>query len=160
MSSEAVMASGVLLETVVPDILKRYPQGRPRLDSYGLHGCGGRLGPVESLGFFARAHGVDQARLLTEVGRAIAAEPAGQEQGADAVPTNVPLVLPRVEDTISRRFFLAGIALILTAGASWGALLLWKTGWVGAYHSSGMVPLGTLRSVTSVSGCPVSRSRT
>ena len=34
------------------------------LDRYGLHGCGGPLGPVESIGFFARAHGVDEARLL------------------------------------------------------------------------------------------------
>src|SRR5678815_3105103 len=38
-----------------------------------------------------------------------------------------------VADTIYRRFFLGGIALILTAGASWGAYLLWQIGFAGKF---------------------------
>jgi hypothetical protein len=34
----------------------------------------------------------------------------------------------RVDDAIYRRFFTAGIATVLTAGASWGAWMLWKIG--------------------------------
>ena len=38
---------------MIPDLLKAAPQVRPVLDRYGLRGCGGPLGPMESLAFFA-----------------------------------------------------------------------------------------------------------
>lgn len=118
--------AGISLESMVPDVLTRYPQVRPVLDRYGLHGCGGRLGPVETLEFFARAHGVDEDRLLAEIRQAATVSLPIASTGAE-------LSLPRLEDSIYRRFFEAGIALILTAGATWGALLLWKIGLAGKF---------------------------
>ena len=53
--------------TLIPDLLRNTPQARAVLDRYGLRGCGGPLGPVESLGFFAKAHDIDLARLLHEI---------------------------------------------------------------------------------------------
>ena len=46
----------------LPAILSRFPACRKVFDRYGLVGCGGPLGPQESLAFFARAHRVDEAR--------------------------------------------------------------------------------------------------
>ena len=55
----------VALETPVPDLLRRHPEARPVLDRHGLRGCGGRLGPYESVRFFARAHGIGrEARVV------------------------------------------------------------------------------------------------
>src|SRR5690606_30305627 len=39
-------------------------------------------------------------------------------------------------DTIYRRYFAAAIALVLTAGATWGALLLWSIGLGGSYQAN------------------------
>ena len=51
----------------LPEILSRYPSCRIVFDRYGLTGCGGELGPQEPLWFFARAHRVDEARLMLEL---------------------------------------------------------------------------------------------
>src|SRR5215207_5162461 len=99
-------------ETMIPDLIACHPQARAVLDRYGLRGCGGRLGPVESLGFFARAHGVSESALLAELSAALRA-PADHRPAATHEQN--------VADTIYRRFFLGGITVILTAGASWGA---------------------------------------
>src|SRR5580765_1640449 len=96
-------------ETMIPDLLKAAPQVRPVLDRYGLRGCGGPSGPRESLAFFASAHDVPLPRLLAEL------RTAGNQT------TALPMVRPRAEDRIYRPFFLAGIAIILTLGATWGA---------------------------------------
>jgi hypothetical protein len=53
--------------TMIPDILRTRPQLRTVLDRYGLRGCGGPLGPAESLGFFARAHEIPLETLLREL---------------------------------------------------------------------------------------------
>jgi hypothetical protein len=74
------------------------------------------------VGFFARAHGVDADRLLTEL-RATASTPRANFAPAPA----------GVADTIYRRYFLGAIVLILTAGASWGAFLLWQIGIAGKF---------------------------
>ncbi len=113
--------------TMIPDLLKRYPQARSVFDRYGLNGCGGRLGPVEPIGFFARTHGVDEHRLLTELREAASA--AGTAE-VDASPAG-----PGVADAIYRRFFTAGIAVVLTVGATWGAWLLWRIGINHAFFS-------------------------
>src|SRR5690606_5695480 len=54
-------------ETQIPELLAKSPTARAVLDRYGLRGCGGPLGPSESLRFFARAHGVPLDRLLREL---------------------------------------------------------------------------------------------
>jgi hypothetical protein len=100
-------------DTMVPAILAAWPSAREVFDRHGLRGCGGESGPAETLGFFARAHGVDFAELVSEL-RAAIARP-------DAVPARAAA---RPVDSIYRRFFLGGIAVALTAGATWGAYLL------------------------------------
>jgi hypothetical protein len=101
-------------QVMIPDLLRAAPQARPVLDRYGLRGCGGELGPVESLGFFAQAHDVPLPQLLDEV-RDACEHPA---ETAAAAPTD------HVADAIYRPFFKAGIAVVLTLGAVWGAYLL------------------------------------
>lgn len=110
-------------DTLVPDLLARHPQARAVLDRYGLRGCGGALGPHETLGFFARMHGVEETRLLTEVASAIKHDRAPRDTAAAA----------GVEDTIYRRYFTAGIVTVLTVGAGWGVWLLWRIGFAGSF---------------------------
>src|SRR5208337_4742533 len=57
-------------KVLIPDLLRTVPAVRPVLDRYGLHGCGGELGPVESLAFFAKAHDVPIGQLLEEIRQA------------------------------------------------------------------------------------------
>jgi hypothetical protein len=38
-----------------------------------------------------------------------------------------------IEDSIHRRFFVAAIAIVLTCGATWGAMILWRIGVVRAF---------------------------
>src|SRR5262245_56080678 len=101
-------------QVMIPDLLRAAPQARPVLDRYGLRGCGGELGPVESLGVFAQAHDVPLPRLLDEVRDAC----EHRDQVAPARPADA------VGDAIYRPFFKAGIAVVLTLGAVWGAYLL------------------------------------
>ena len=112
-------------DAMLPDILRAYPSTRSVFDRYGLSGCGGRLGPVESVRFFARAHGVNEAQLLVELEAAA--------QGVDPAAEPASPVACATADTICRRFFVAGILLILTAGATWGAWLLWQIGFRGQF---------------------------
>src|SRR5262249_48982795 len=99
---------------MIPDLLSALPQTRAVLDGYGLRGCGGPLGPVESLGFFARAHDVPITQLLEEI-RASARSAGG-----------APVRAVESADAIYRPFFKAGIAVVLTLGAVWGAYLLFR----------------------------------
>ena len=48
------MDSDIKLDTQIPDALSRHPHLRGILDQYGLKGCGGELGPAESMDFFAK----------------------------------------------------------------------------------------------------------
>jgi hypothetical protein len=107
-------------DLLVPELLGAHPEARAVLDRYGLRGCGGPIGPYEWIRYFARAHGVDEARLLAELDRAIAA-PRPRSDKATAPDA------PQLADSIYRRYFLGGILVALTAGASWGAWLLWTT---------------------------------
>ena len=72
-------------QVMIPDLLRAAPQARPVLDRYGLRGCGGELGPVESLGFFAKAHDVPLPRLLDEL-RAACEKPGPAPQPPNAPP--------------------------------------------------------------------------
>jgi hypothetical protein len=114
--------------TQIPDLLRMAPQARPVLDRYGLRGCGGPLGPAESLGFFARAHDVPLERLLQEIRDGVSGRPeppAGQGTAASA-------------DAIYRPFFRAGIAVVLTLGAAWGAYLLLRIATTGRFTAAGL----------------------
>jgi hypothetical protein len=99
------------------------------LDRYGLRGCGGPEGPHETLGFFARAHDVPTERLLGEL-RSELDRPARKEA---TVPAEGFLA-----DTIYRPFFSAGIVVVLTLGAAWGAYLLLRIGWRGDFTAAGL----------------------
>ncbi len=125
-----VTAEGINGEVLIPGLLRAAPQARPVLDRYGLRGCGGELGPVESLGFFAKAHDVPLPRLLDELRQAC-------EQPAAAAP---PPPAAQVGDAIYRPFFKAGIAVVLTLGAAWGAYLLLRITFGGVgFQSADMV---------------------
>jgi hypothetical protein len=112
----------------IPDLLQAAPQVRPVLDRYGLRGCGGPLGPHETLGFFAQAHDVPFDRLLAEL-RAAATLPAK--------PQEAPLA-PQTADTIYRPFFKAGIVVVLTLGAAWGAYLLLRIAVLRGFAAAGL----------------------
>jgi hypothetical protein len=116
-------------ETVmIPDLLQAAPQVRPVLDRYGLRGCGGPLGPVESLGFFAKAHDVPIERLLQEL--------RGALEHPDVPPPDT--AAGSLADTIYRPFFKAGIVVVLTLGAVWGAYLLLRIGFLGTFTAAGL----------------------
>jgi hypothetical protein len=110
---------------MIPDLLRAAPQVRPVLDRYGLRGCGGEQGPAESLEFFARAHEVPLPALLEELRAAGAAPPQPAEK-------------PAAADAIYRPFFKAGILVTLTAGAAWGAYLLWRIAARGSFTAAGL----------------------
>ncbi|MGZ3337238.1 MAG: hypothetical protein ACXWOV_19045, partial [Isosphaeraceae bacterium] len=114
-------------ELLLPELLRLHPETRIVFDRHGLRGCGGPLGPYESIRFFARAHGVDEPALLRELQQATAA-PQSLPGGAATTRET-----PEIADTIYRRYFLAGIAVVLSAGATWGAWLLWTIGLNGSF---------------------------
>jgi len=130
-------------ETLIPDLLRSAPQARSVLDRYGLRGCGGPLGPYESLEFFSRAHDVPLDRLLEEIGEAIQGEtPAQPPRPADRLLPVLDLHALKASaeeawaDTIYRPFFRAGIAVVLTLGAAWGALLLLRIAMTGSFATA------------------------
>lgn len=110
--------------TLLPDLLGAAPEVRPVLDRYGLRGCGGPSGPVESVGFFARAHNVPLAQLLSEL--------------EAARGSRVVVEAPHRVDAIYRPFFKSGIIVVLTAGAVWGAYLLLRIAWAGSFRAAGL----------------------
>lgn len=120
-------------QTLIPDLLLAAPRARAVLDRYGLQGCGGALGPMESLEFFARAHGVPIGRLLDEI-KAVAEENRAGERPAaeDAVYRE------SAADRVYRPFFQAGIGVALTLGAAWGVWLLLRIGFTGSFASAGL----------------------
>jgi len=99
----------------LPEILSRYPACRIVFDRYGLTGCGGALGPREPLWFFARAHRVDEARLMAELEEATTAE--GPKTGRSQFK-------PGPADTIYQRFFKAAILTMFTFGCVMGGVTL------------------------------------
>jgi hypothetical protein len=125
--------------TLIPDLLAARPAARKVLDKYGLHGCGGALGPVETLAFFARAHDVPLDRLLAEIKAAGDATNASAHVGSTSVQS-----LPQINnaagaaDAIYRPFFKAGIVTVLTLGAVWGAYLLLRIAAGGSFSAAGL----------------------
>ena len=113
-------------DTLIPDLLRSVPQARPVLDRYGLRGCGGPLGPMETLAFFASAHDVPLSRLLDEL------------RAACEQPSTLATPAERAEDRIYRPFFKSGIAIVLTLGAVWGAYLLLRIAWASDFAEAGL----------------------
>ena len=100
--------------TSVAEVVEAVPGARRIFDKHGLHGCGGAHGPTEALSFFAAVHQVNLEGLLEEL-NAEAQRP--QVEDPHAYRETLP-------DYIYRRFFKAGIAIMLTVGALWGAVNL------------------------------------
>ncbi len=98
--------------TSVAEVVKAVPGARKIFDRHGLHGCGGAHGPSEPLSFFAAVHQADLKGLLQEL-NAEAQRPQQQVEYRE-----------NLEDYIYRRFFKAGITIVLTVGALWGAVNL------------------------------------
>ena len=129
MTSPAKSFPAILPDMMIPDVLRDFPHARSVFDKYGLRGCGGPLGPAETIAYFARAHGVDEERLLAELNDADAG-PSRAVAGSDAAGRSW---LDELGDSIYRRFFKAGVVVVLTAGAVWGALLLLRIGIGGSF---------------------------
>lgn len=113
----------IRLDTPIPEALARFPHLRGILDNYGLKGCGGELGPAESMEFFANTHGVPAAKLLSELN-------AAAKDPKLAPPTEYK---PSLADVIYRRFFIGGLAVTFTAGAFWGVIMLWQIAMAGKF---------------------------
>lgn len=125
MDTETTTLRTISPDMLIPDLLVRHPEARAVLDCHGLRGCGGENGPYETLRFFARAHGVDEARLLSEL------EDAVNGRSSKTVPAPAG---PSIADAIYRRYFIGGILLTLTAGATWGAWMLWTIALSGSFR--------------------------
>lgn len=104
--------SAITKETSVADVVRQCPEARRIFDEHGLRGCGGAHGPAESLEFFASVHQVDVEHLVREL---------NDELGKARKPYVYQESLP---DFIYRRFFKAGIAIVLSVGGLWGAVNL------------------------------------
>ncbi len=117
-------------ETMLPDLLKAAPSVRPALDRYGLRGCGGEHGPMETLGFFARAHGVPVGQLLQDIRVSLTA--------TEVTTTSTESFSDQIADTIYQPFFKGGIAVALTLGAVWGAFLLIRIALSGSFTAVGI----------------------
>jgi hypothetical protein len=120
-----MLTSPIEAGTYIPDLLRARPRLRPVLDRYGLRGCGGPLGPAETLEFFARAHEVPLPRLLDELE---SAEDRAPDEKAGA----------GVGDQIYRPYFTAAVLLVLTLGATWGAYLLLQIGQAGSFKAASL----------------------
>jgi hypothetical protein len=127
-----VSANWVNESVQIPDLLRLAPGVRSVLDRYGLRGCGGEWGPAESLGFFARAHDVPVERLVREVRERLVGRP---EPPTDK---DVQEESSQLADAIYRPFFKAGIAVVLTLGAAWGAYLLLRIAVTGRFSAAGL----------------------
>lgn len=99
-------------ETSVAEVVRQCPEARRVVDEHGLRGCGGAHGPAESLEFFASVHQVDVDQLVRELNDELC-KPRQSYVYQESLP-----------DFIYRRFFKAGIAIVLSVGGLWGALNL------------------------------------
>ena len=104
--------SEITRETSVAEVVRQCPEARRIFDEHGLRGCGGAHGPAESLQFFASVHQVDVDQLVRKL---------NDELRRPRKPYVYQESLP---DFIYRRFFKAGIAIVLTVGGLWGAVNL------------------------------------
>ena len=103
--------------TSVAEIVRICPNARRVFDRYGLRGCGGANGPGESLSFFAAVHQADLEELLRETNAELSS------------PSEHSYVYKEtLQDYIYRRFFKAGVLVVLSVGSLWGAINLLQIG--------------------------------
>lgn len=116
-------------ESNVREVVAKHPATRRVFDRHGLQGCGGELGPNESLEFFAAVHQMDVQKLIQEL----------IQEAAD--PGSSPYVYQEtLPDYIYRRFFKAGIVTVLSVGALWGATNLLAIGLKGSFLQVNLLP--------------------
>jgi hypothetical protein len=115
--------------TSVAEIVEGCPTARRVFDKYGLKGCGGEHGPTEALEFFAAVHNVDVDALVREL-NAEMLSPSKDEY----------VYQESLGDFIYRRFFKAGIAIVLSVGALWGAINLLQIAQGGTFLQVHLVP--------------------
>ncbi len=118
-------------DTLIPDLLVAAPASRHVLDRFGLQGCGGPLGPRETLSFFAKGHEVSLETLLQEIRVAV--------HESTTPPQGEAFAAPNLADTIYRPFFKSAIVLTLTLGALWGAWLLLRMALQGTLTTAGIL---------------------
>ena len=106
-----LLANIIDSQTLIPDLLLAAPHVRPVLDRYGLHGCGGKLGPMDTLEFFANAHDVSLEKLLLEIRTAFEHPEATTSVSSPNMVDEESEGTERIEDTIYRPFFKAGQAV-------------------------------------------------
>jgi hypothetical protein len=99
--------------TSVAEIVKLCPNARRIFDRHGLKGCGGEHGPSEPLAFFAAVHEANVDELLHEINAEM-----------ESPSTQRYVYNETLQDYIYRRFFKAGVAVVLTVGCLWGAINL------------------------------------
>jgi hypothetical protein len=115
--------------TTVAEVVQVCPTARRVFDRHGLKGCGGEHGPKESLAFFAAVHQVDVEALVREL-NAEMRKPFREEY----------VYRESLGDYIYRRFFIAGIVVVLSLGGLWGALNLWQIARGGTFLELHLVP--------------------
>lgn len=112
-------------EMTVREVNMAYPQAIAIFEKYGIAGCGGKYGPPESLNFFAQAHKVDCDQLIADLEKAI------QGESVDTVVVETGHV--REESTLYRSFVKSAIVCVLTAGATWGLLIVGMNALLGRF---------------------------
>jgi len=105
-------------EMTVREVLQAYPKTRAVFNRHGLMGCGGRLGPIEPIGWFAQVHHVDPEELLMELNRCI------REQEDASASTEGKDQVAEEGNELYRKFLKTAIILTLTLGATMGAMSL------------------------------------
>ncbi|HTS70039.1 MAG TPA: NnrS family protein [Terriglobia bacterium] len=115
--------------TCVADVVKACPSARNVFDRFGLRGCGGEHGPAETLALFAAVHQVDVTALVQDLD----AELRNPDHEAYVYRESLG-------DYIHRRFFKAGIAIVLSVGALWGAVTLLQIAQGGTFLQVRLVP--------------------
>lgn len=99
----------------VREVITKHPSAVKVFNKYGLTGCGGRLGPVEPVGFFASVHQVDPDQLLRELNAIVEENQSDGQVQAEAT---------RPEPDIYRAFVRTAVIIALTVGCGLGAINL------------------------------------
>jgi hypothetical protein len=120
---------GITKDMSVAEIVRRFPQARRVFDQYGLAGCGGEHGPAESLEFFAAMHQVNSEQLLRDLNVDLEHPAPGDYVYRETLA-----------DFIYRRFFKAGMVMMLSIGGFWGAVILLQIAWRRDFLDTKLVP--------------------
>lgn len=119
----------ITADTSVAEIVKLCPGARRIFDRHGLKGCGGERGPREPLAFFAVVHQANLDELLREI------------NGEMESPSPQPYIYKEaLQDYIYRRFFKAGVAIVLSVGCLWGAINLLQIAWEKSFLQLHLLP--------------------